>query len=241
MPQHERDTPSRADDLSALIAAIQRRWGDHAIQRGVEREAPALLPTGIAALDELLGGGYPRGAITELLGAPTSGTTTIALTALAQAQVCGEGCAYIDLGGHFGAEYAAACGVDLAALALVRPASAIDALAIVEALVTHHVGVVIIHTLDVLDAARARQDLAGGLRRLARALPASPSVLLVVTALPNAVAHDGGTRHSMLGSLAALRLGIVRDGWQLADPRSPVCHARVTVLRRRRAAAGGAC
>ena len=142
---------ARADDLAVLIATIQRRWGTRALQRGTTLHAtPALLPTGIDALDDLLGGGYPRAAITELLGAPTSGTTSIALTALAQAQARGEIGAYVQMAGSFGAEYAAACGVDLATLILVRPASPHDALELLQALVTHQIGVLIVNALALL-------------------------------------------------------------------------------------------
>ena len=239
MAQHDRDEPARADDLAVLIATIQRRWGTRALQRGTTlHTTPALLPTGIDALDDLLGGGYPRAAITELLGAPTSGTTSIALTALAQAQARGEIGAYVDLGGSFGAEYAAACGVDLATLILVRPASPHDALALLQALVTHQISVLIVNALALLQVTAEHQPLlATGLRRLAQVLPSAPAALLVITSLPYppALNRSIGYRGSLVGDVAALRLHVAREAWQLDDPQRPQCCSRISVLRRRSA------
>lgn len=56
-------------------------------------------PTGVAALDALLGGGWPRGALTELCGARSSGRTAVVRVALAAARAAGEAAALIDAGG----------------------------------------------------------------------------------------------------------------------------------------------
>lgn len=73
--------------LEAAVSAIQQRWGRTAVQRGARPVAalPTIL-TGFAALDAILDGcgGIPRQRITELLGAPTSGTGTIALKVMAK-------------------------------------------------------------------------------------------------------------------------------------------------------------
>src|SRR6185295_65360 len=133
--------------LAELIATVQRRWGTRALRLLRDTvEAPAVLSTGFAELDGVLGiGGVPRRRITEVLGTPTSGMTTIALTLIAQAQAQGDLAGYIDLSKTFDAEYAALVGVDLAALLLVRPTSAADALEIMQALIgSGGVGVLIV-------------------------------------------------------------------------------------------------
>ncbi len=112
--------------LQQLIATVQRRWGTRALRRLGEDmpRAVAALPTGFAALDAALGiGGLPRSQLTELLGTPTSGAITLALTMLARAQAAGDLAGYVDLSRTFDAEIAALLGVDLAALLLVRPAA----------------------------------------------------------------------------------------------------------------------
>jgi recombination protein RecA len=241
--QHARDDPQPTDDLAALIATIQRRWGARALRRGAASAASDRLPTTIAPLDHLLGGGVPRGAISELLGAPTAGTTTIALTALAHAQARGEVCAYLDGHGHFGVEYATMCGVDLARLILVRSAAPRDALAIVRTLIEHQVSVLVINTLDVGDTTASDGSLADGMRGLMHALMDSPCALLALTALPDTTLDSDwtGERRSRIGTVAALRLLITREAWQLDDVTTPRCRSRVRVLRQRGAPAGAEC
>jgi recombination protein RecA len=78
---------NRTAALQQIITAIQRRWGTRALRRlGQPRhDAIAVTPTGFADLDAALGiGGIPRGRITEFLGTPTSGMSTIVLTLMAE-------------------------------------------------------------------------------------------------------------------------------------------------------------
>jgi recombination protein RecA len=143
----------RAARLQPLIAAIQRRWGVHALRCGGQAPAGALpaLPSGFPALDAALGiGGLPRGRLTELLGAATSGKTTIALHALAAAQARGERVGYLDLPATFDPEYAAWCGVDLPALLLIRPQTPPDALDLLPPLVASGLGMLLVDDLASL-------------------------------------------------------------------------------------------
>jgi len=116
------------------VQAIQKRWGPKAIHK---LEAPAAkmeiphIPTGFPALDQALGiGGIPRGRITEMLGAPTSGTTTRALELMAKAQEDKDSAAYLDLSYTFDPDYAVRCAVSLERLLLIRPHSGREALEI---------------------------------------------------------------------------------------------------------------
>jgi recombination protein RecA len=83
------------------------------------RERP-LLPTGIAALDELLAGGLPVGAITEIVGTASAGRTSCTLAFLASAMRAGQVCAWVDASDSFDPESAAANGIDLDRLLWVR-------------------------------------------------------------------------------------------------------------------------
>ncbi len=76
--------------------------------------------TGIAALDELLGGGWPRAALAELSGRRTSGRTAIVLATLAEAIARGDAAALVDTGGTLDPRAAAAAGVVLPALLWIR-------------------------------------------------------------------------------------------------------------------------
>ncbi len=83
------------------------------------RPAPALAPTGVAAVDALTGG-LPRGALTEVFGPASSGRTSLLVSALAQTTARGEVCALVDVSNSFAPGAAEAAGVDLRRLLWVR-------------------------------------------------------------------------------------------------------------------------
>ena len=78
------------------------------------------MATGIAALDELLGGGLPVGALSEIVGPECSGRTSLALAFLARMTRQGKVCAWVDVSDTLHPESAAAAGVDLVRLLWVR-------------------------------------------------------------------------------------------------------------------------
>jgi hypothetical protein len=78
------------------------------------------MATGIAAVDEVLQGGLPVGAVTEMVGAECSGRTSLALSFIAQVTRAEKVCAWVDVSDALSPESAAACGVDLARLLWVR-------------------------------------------------------------------------------------------------------------------------
>ena len=77
-------------------------------------------PTGIAAVDALLAGGFPVGGLSELVGAQSSGRTTLAMSLLAKTTSEDTAAAWIDVSDAFDTESAAQCGVDLRRLLWVR-------------------------------------------------------------------------------------------------------------------------
>lgn len=84
------------------------------------RSIRAQIPTGIRPIDDLLGGGLPVGAITELYGPECSGRTTVALSFLSRITQSANVCAWIDVSDTLQPESAAAAGVDLSRLLWVR-------------------------------------------------------------------------------------------------------------------------
>ncbi len=72
-----------------------------------------VLRTGIAPVDKLLGGGVPKGSLTEICGAASSGRTSVAISLLANATQQGECCGWVDAGGVFDPASAAEAGVEL--------------------------------------------------------------------------------------------------------------------------------
>jgi recA bacterial DNA recombination protein len=143
-------------------------------------------PTGIAALDELLGGGWPRAALSEISGRRSSGRTAIVRAALAAAIAAGEATALIDAGGTLDARAAAAGGLSLPALLWIRCATA-QALKATDLVVA--AGGFGMAVLDLCDAQLRAPDAAWV--RLRHAARAQGTTVLVAT----------GTRR--LGSFAA--------------------------------------
>jgi recombination protein RecA len=84
------------------------------------RTVRPVVPTGIAELDQLLQGGFPVGALTEMVGEECSGRTSVALTFLSRITAEGKVCAWIDASNTFNPSAAASVGVDLKRLLWVR-------------------------------------------------------------------------------------------------------------------------
>jgi recombination protein RecA len=233
----ERD---RTATLQRIIAAVQRRWGTRALRVFSQPDTDIIpvISTGFPDLDAALHiGGVPRGRLTELLGTPTSGMTTIALTLLARAQAQGDLVGYVDLSRTFDAEYAAAIGLDLGTLLVVRPPTAADALDLLFALISSGgVGVLVVDSLALFQlVSRDAAVLDQALRVLPGPLAASPCALIALTLLPYSprMIHAISQGGSMIAHAAALRLHIARESWVEAQHGAPGCAARITVLKHR--------
>src|SRR5213593_4315800 len=128
-------------------------------------ERVARLSTGLAVLDEALGGGLPRGRVSELAGPPSTGRTGLACAIVAAATRAGETIAWVDPADALEPEAAAAAGIALARLLWVRPRSVSDAFRAAEILLgAGGFGLVV---LDV-DARRARPRAGRAARALER-------------------------------------------------------------------------
>ena len=124
--------------LDAALANIERQFGKGSVMRlGEEtRAALGVIPTGAIALDVALGlGGLPRGRVVEIYGPESSGKTTVALHAVANAQRAGGIVAFIDAEHALDPEYAKALGVDTDALLVSQPDSGEQALEIADMLI----------------------------------------------------------------------------------------------------------
>jgi hypothetical protein len=111
---------ARADLESLLRARRLDRTLTTALPAIDPRDDSALAPSGISALDARLGGGFPRGQVSELVGARSSGRTSLLLQMLAAATARGELVAVVDALDMLDVESAAAAGVDLTRLLWIR-------------------------------------------------------------------------------------------------------------------------
>jgi recombination protein RecA len=144
----------REKSLETALAQIERQFGRGAIMRlGDETRAPVeVIPTGSIALDVALGiGGLPRGRIVEIYGPESSGKTTVALHALANAQKAGGIAAFIDAEHALDPEYAKKLGVDTDALLVSQPDTGEQALEIADMLIrSSAIDIVVIDSVAAL-------------------------------------------------------------------------------------------
>jgi recombination protein RecA len=141
--------------LELAITQIRKQYGEGSIMKLgelSEKLAVDVIPTGSPALDLALGvGGIPRGRVTEIFGAESSGKTTLALHIIAQAQKLGGKAVYIDAEHAFSSEYAASCGVAWEELTVSQPSSGEEALEITEKLVrSEAIDVIIVDSVPAL-------------------------------------------------------------------------------------------
>ncbi|WP_018686247.1 recombinase RecA [Actinokineospora enzanensis] len=154
--------PDRDKALELALAQIDKNFGKGSVMRlGDEGRAPiAIIPTGAIALDVALGiGGLPRGRVVEIYGPESSGKTTVALHAVANAQRAGGIAAFIDAEHALDPEYAKALGVDTDALLVSQPDTGEQALEIADMLIRS--GALDIIVIDSVAALVPRAEIEG--------------------------------------------------------------------------------
>lgn len=129
---------ARMDALAAALGQIEKTYGRGAVMKlGDDAiENVEVIPTGSISLNHALGvGGYPRGRIIEIFGPESSGKTTLAIHAIAEAQKKGGIAAIIDAEHAFDRFYAQQLGVDINNLLISQPDNGEQALEIAEQLI----------------------------------------------------------------------------------------------------------
>ncbi|HEY0693142.1 MAG TPA: recombinase RecA, partial [Kribbella sp.] len=158
----ERKAGDREKALATALTQIERQCGKGAVMRlGEHGRAPIdVIPTGSIALDVALGiGGLPRGRVVEIYGPESSGKTTVALHAVANAQAAGGIAAFIDAEHALDPDYAQKLGVDTDALLVSQPDSGEQALEIADMLIRS--GAIDIVVIDSVAALVPRAEIEG--------------------------------------------------------------------------------
>ena len=152
----------RSKALEVAISQIEKQFGKGAIMRlGSEGIAEVqVIPSGSIGLDAALGiGGYPRGRVVEIYGPESSGKTTLALNAVAQAQKAGGNAAYIDAEHALDLSYAEKLGVNINDLLVSQPDTGEQALEVTETLVRS--GALDVIVIDSVAALVPRAEIEG--------------------------------------------------------------------------------
>ncbi len=148
--------------LEQVLADIEKQFGKGAVMKLGEQEHTKIdvIPSGSLSLDIALGiGGYPKGRIIEIYGPESSGKTTFALHAIAEAQKRGGRAAFIDAEHSLDPKYAANLGVNTDELLLSQPDNGEQALEICEALVRS--GAISIVVIDSVAALVPQAEIEG--------------------------------------------------------------------------------
>lgn len=147
-------TVDNDQNLKNVLADIEKQFGKGSIMRLGDNEKREIdvVPSGSIALDVALGiGGYPKGRIIEIYGPESSGKTTFALHAIAEAQKQGGKVAFIDAENSLDPQYAERLGVNISDLLLSQPDNGEQALEIAEALVrSGAISVIVIDSVAAL-------------------------------------------------------------------------------------------
>lgn len=223
---------------NALDKALAELNNAGKIQIGRGADTPALnidrLSTSIFELDDAIGGGIPRGRITEVYGKESGGKTTLALHVVAQAQKNGLNVAYLDMEYSLDPTYMAALGVDWDALILSQPDTTEEVFRVMHSLAS--TGDVSLIVVDSVAALASRQEFEGdygdanvgsiarsmsaGLKKLNPLLAPSNTAILLINQLrsqigvysPQGPPPDITTGGKALKFYASLRLEINRTG-----------------------------
>ena len=148
--------------LDQVLSDIEKQFGKGAVMKLGEREHQKIdtIPSGSISLDIALGiGGYPKGRIIEIFGPESSGKTTFALHAIAEAQKKGGRAAFIDAEHALDPIYASKLGVNINDLLLSQPDNGEQALEICEALVRS--GAISIIVVDSVAALVPQAEIEG--------------------------------------------------------------------------------
>jgi len=166
MAGNTKSSVERAGDrdkaLESALLQIERQFGKGSVMRlGEEARVPVeVIPTGSIALDVALGlGGLPRGRIVEIYGPESSGKTTVALHAVANAQRAGGIAAFIDAEHALDPDYAKNLGVDTDALLVSQPDTGEQALEIADTLIRS--GAIDVIVIDSVAALVPKAEIEG--------------------------------------------------------------------------------
>src|ERR1700743_1263823 len=161
--QNEEPLMEKNKALDAAVAQIERAFGKGSIMRMGSKgtdEQIEVIPSGSLGLDLALGiGGLPRGRIIEIYGPESSGKTTLALHAIAEAQKRGGTCAFVDAEHALDPTYARKLGVDVDNLLISQPDAGEQALEIADTLVRS--GAIDVLVVDSVAALVPRAELEG--------------------------------------------------------------------------------
>ena len=247
------DNLEKKKALEAALGQIEKQFGKGSVMKLGEYQAMNIeaIPTGALSLDIALGiGGIPRGRIIEIFGPESSGKTTLALHAIAEAQKMGGEAAFIDAEHALDPVYAKHLGVDIDNLIVSQPDTGEQALEIAEALTRS--GAIDIIVVDSVAALVPKAEIDGdmgdahvglqarlmsqALRKLAGVINKSKTVIIFINQLREKVGIMFGNPETTPGGralkfYASVRLDIRKIENIKVDGEVTGARARVKIIK----------
>jgi recombination protein RecA len=243
--------PEKEKAIELAVSSIEKAFGKGSIMRLGNEEAlvkdVAAVSTGAISLDIALGvGGFPRGRIIEIYGPESSGKTTLALHAIAEAQKAGGICAFVDAEHAVDIGYARKLGVRTDDLLISQPDTGEQALEIVETLVRS--GAIDVLVIDSVAALVPKAELEGemgdahmgvqarlmsqALRKLTGTISKSQTIVIFINQIRMKIGVMFGNPETTTGGnalkfyatlrLDIRRIGAIKDGDNVIGNRTRV-------------------
>ena len=241
--------PEKLKVLSAVMDKIEKDFGKGAIMK-MSSKAVEIVPvirSGSITLDQALGiGGYPKGRVIEIYGPESSGKTTLAIHAIAEAQKAGGIAAFIDAEHAFDSTYAQKLGVDIDELLISQPDNGEQALEIADHLIrSSAIDIVVIDSVAALtpkaeiegemgEAKMGLQDrlMSQALRKLTASISKTGTVCIFINQLRDKIGVVYGNPETTTGGnalkfYASVRVDIrkasvIKDGEEQMGARAKV-------------------
>ncbi|MCL5257221.1 MAG: DNA recombination/repair protein RecA [Chloroflexi bacterium] len=255
--------------LDQLILSAEQRWGYKALVRLSPSSTVScvpVIPTGFSSFDSVLGiGGIPRGRISEIFGARSSGKTTLVMKLIAMGQLNGGVAAYIDLLHTFDPVYATQLGIDLGHLLVARPNNLAEALRIATSLSCSKDVALIIFDYTTSSSGNSKEEnahlpkvpdspikgsqphqeirshlMSTGLRNLLSLIDKSGAALVFINDLCSINGKEESTGGLAMKFYSSVRVNVSRKDWIRCRADIAGWVARVTVVKNKLAPPFGA-
>ena len=235
--------------LDAVMQKIEKDFGKGSIMRmnSTEVNDVPVIPTGSITLDMALGvGGYPKGRVVEIYGPESSGKTTLAIHAIAEAQKAGGIAAFIDAEHAFDSFYAQKLGVDVDNLLISQPDNGEQALEIADSLIrSSAIDIIVIDSVAALtpkaeiegDMGDSKMGLQArlmsqALRKLTASISKTKTVCIFINQLRDKIGVVYGNPETTTGGNALKfyasvridirRMSVIKDGEEQLGARAKV-------------------
>ncbi len=249
MAEKAQVNPDKLKVLNAVMEKIEKDFGKGSIMRmnSTEVNDIPVIPTGSVTLDMALGvGGYPKGRVIEIYGPESSGKTTLAIHAIAEAQKAGGIAAFIDAEHAFDSFYAQKLGVDVDNLLISQPDNGEQALEIADSLIrSSAIDIIVIDSVAALtpkaeiegemgDAKMGLQArlMSQALRKLTSSISKTKTVCIFINQLRDKIGIVYGNPETTTGGNALKfyasvridirRMSVIKDGEEQLGTRTKV-------------------